>query len=122
MSGSKGRSGGGNRLSFAEHRLAGTDRADRHQPDALTAAAAARVADLAEIYAFHRDEHLRLREGPMSAPVVRELRHIAALLLALDAALDRAERRTPRPPEKNEFDEFLERAGGLSCHEQGMTP
>src|SRR6266481_1282289 len=103
-----GRSGGRNRKTFGEHDLAGTLRLARgHQPDALTPDGHRRLDELRPAYE-HTVKVLEYSRGigRGSAVVMREIRQFTTLLLQLDAAIDRAERRIPPTPAADAFEEF----------------
>jgi hypothetical protein len=106
MSGVKGRSGGWNRKPAWQRRLHGGGRADR-KPVPLSEAEAARLPDLQAAYDFTKDALAQLRvTPPLTTDALREIRQFTVTLLALDAALSRAEARKPPPHVPSEFDEF----------------
>lgn len=132
MSGTKGRSGGHNRKTASEHRVAGTFRRDRHGArPMLPEAAAARLNDLRTVYASTLARHQWLLERYDSAmssnaavgPTLRELRQHADLLVRLGTALDRLERdaadaaaSNPTAAEFNPVTEFLNRYSRRKAH------
>jgi hypothetical protein len=101
MAGVKGRSGGLNRRSVAEHRLAGTYRKDRHGKPDVSPDTPARLEVLRELYASHVERHramsrqlatLGQKQVVLAQRVARALRQEAALISSLTMQLDRLER------------------------------